>query len=388
MIAEKRWGGKDILDSIFAVSQERKKIMIMKNNRIEKVLLGAVGMIIILILIFFLQPANIDPAAYTPLKPLELSGVLASNSLLQKAELLAVGRINGPEEVAVDRQGRIYGGTQDGKIMRLLPDGQLEIFAETNGRPLGIQFDQNENLIVCDAYKGLLSINPQGESRVLTTSADGVPFKFTDALDISSNGIIYFTDASSKYGQKEYLYDLLESKPYGRFLSYDPATGKSKVLLDTLYFANGVALSKHEDFVLINETYRYRIIRYWLKGPKAGTDEIFIDNLPGFPDNISSNHNGVFWLALFTVRNAAADKLHPFPFLKAQLSKLPKALWPKPKPYGLVLALNEQGKVIKSLHDPDGKHLKEITSAREHDGYLYLGSLHNDRIGKYKLDWN
>ncbi|MCK4623144.1 MAG: strictosidine synthase family protein, partial [Desulfuromonadales bacterium] len=219
----------------------------------------------------------------------------------------------------------------------------------------------------------------------LATSADGVPFKFTDALDISSDGTIYFTDASSKYGQNEYLYDLLESKPHGRFLCYDPATGQIKVLLKNLYFANGVALSQQEDFVLINETYRYRIVRYWLKGPKAGTHEIFIDNLPGFPDNISSNHKGTFWLALFTVRNEAADKLHPFPFLKAQMSKLPKALWPKPKPYGLVLALDEQGKIIQSLHEPTGKHLKEITSAREYGGYLYLGSLHNDRIGKYRL---
>ncbi len=136
---------------------------------------------------------------------------------------------------------------------------------------------------------------------------------------------------------------------------------------------------------MINETYRYRIVRYWLKGPKAGTHEIFIDNLPGFPDNISSNHKGTFWLALFTVRNEAVDKLHPSPFLKAQMSKLPKALWPKPKPYGLVLALDEGGKIIQSLHEPTGKHLKEITSAREYGGYLYLGSLHNDRIGKYKL---
>ena len=90
-------------------------------------------------------------------------------------------------------------------------------------------------------------------------------------------------------------------------------------------------------------------------------------------------------MALFTVRNETADKLHPFPFLKTQLSKLPKALWPKPKPYGLVLALDEQGKIIQSLHEPTGKHLKEITSAREYGGYLYLGSLHNDRIGKYRL---
>jgi sugar lactone lactonase YvrE len=304
---------------------------------------------------------------------------------LQKAELLALGKINGPEEVAVDSQGRVYGGTQDGKIMRLLTDGKLEIFAETKGRPLGIQFDKNRNLIVCDSYKGLLSIDPHGNIKTLATSADGVPFKFTDALDIAGNGTIYFTDASSKYGQNEYLYDLLESKPHGRFMSYDPATGQIKVLLKKLYFANGVALSQQEDFVLINETYRYRIIRYWLKGSQAGAHEVFIDNLPGFPDNISSNRKGTFWLALFTVRNETADKLHPFPFLKTQLSKLPKALWPKPKLYGLVLALDEQGKIIQSLHEPTGKHLKVITSAREHDGYLYLGSLHNDRIGKYRL---
>lgn len=136
---------------------------------------------------------------------------------------------------------------------------------------------------------------------------------------------------------------------------------------------------------MINETYRYRIVRYWLKGPKAGTHDIFIDNLPGFPDNISSNRKGIFWLALFTVRNEVVDKLHPFPFLKAQMSKLPKFFWPKPKPYGLILALNEQGAIIQSLHDPSGKYLKEITSAREYDGCLYLGSLHNDRIEKYKL---
>jgi sugar lactone lactonase YvrE len=351
----------------------------------KKVILGIVGILVLLIVVFLVQSAPIDPAAYTPARAPELGGVLAPNNLLQSAELLARGKINGPEEVAVDGQGRVYGGTQDGKILRLLPDGRLEVFAETKGRPLGLQFDKNENLIVCDAYKGLLSIDPQGKIKVLATTAEGGPFKFTDALDISSGGTIYFTDASSKYQQDEYLYDLLESKPHGRFMSYDPATGQVRVLLSNLYFANGVALSRQEDFVLVNETYRYRIVRYWLKGPKAGTQEIFIDHLPGFPDNVSSNRQGTFWLALFTVRNEAVDKLHPYPFLKAQMSKLPKAFWPKPKPYGLVLALDENGNITRSLHEPTGNHLKEITSAREYGGYLYLGSLHNDRIGKYKL---
>lgn len=356
-----------------------------KGRGIKKIIWLAIGFLVILIVVFLLQSAPVAPAAYSPLKSPELVGVLKANNLLQKAELLALGKTNGPEEVALDIHGHVYWGTQDGKIMSLKPDGEVDTFVDTKGRPLGMQFDANNNLIVCDSYKGLLSIDSQGKIKVLATSAGGVPFKFTDALDISHDGIIYFTDASSKYGQSEYLYDLLESKPHGRFLSYDPNNGEVKVLLTDLYFANGVALSQQEDFVLINETYRYRIVRYWLKGAKKGTREIFIDNLPGFPDNISSNDKGTFWLALFTVRNEAMDKLHPSPFLKAQMSKLPKALWPKPKPYGLVLALNEKGKITQSLHDPTGKYLKEITSVREYGGYLYLGSLHNDRIGKYKL---
>jgi sugar lactone lactonase YvrE len=335
---------------------------------------------------FLFWPARIEPISYEPAKKPEMTGALAPNNELAKAELLAKGKISGPEDVVIDSEGRIYGGTQDGKIVRILKDGSVETFAETGGRPLGLALDSKENLIVADAYKGLLSVDAAGTITVLTTGAEGVPFKFTDHLDIASDGTIYFTDASFKYRLNEYLFDLLESRPNGRFLRYDPDSKITDVLLRNLYFSNGVALSQNEDFVLVNETYRYRIQRYWLKGPKAGTADIFLDNLPGFPDNVTSNRKGNFWVALFTVRNNQMDSMHPSPFIKKIISRLPKFLWPKPKPYGFVLAVNEDGKIIRSLQEPTGEHLKEITGAREHDGYLYLGSLHNDRIGKYKLE--
>ena len=137
-------------------------------------------------------------------------------------------------------------------------------------------------MIVCDAYKGLLSINPVGEVEVLTDSAEGVPFLFADDLDIASDGKIYFTDASSRWNQANYMLDLMEGRPWGRLLVYDPETKQTSVLMRDMYFANGVALSQNEDFVLINETWRYRIVRYWLKGEKAGTHDLFIENLPGF----------------------------------------------------------------------------------------------------------
>lgn len=335
---------------------------------------------------FLFWPARIEPISYEPAKKPEMTGALAPNNELAKAELLAKGKISGPEDVVIDSEGRIYGGTQDGKIVRILKDGRVETFAETGGRPMGLAFDSKGNLIVADAYKGLLSVDAAGTITVLTTGAEGVPFKFTDHLDIASDGTIYFTDASFKYRLNEYLFDLLESRPNGRFLRYDPDSKITDVLLRNLYFSNGVALSQNEDFVLVNETYRYRIQRYWLKGPKAGTADIFLDNLPGFPDNVTSNRKGNFWVALFTVRNNQMDSMHPSPFIKKIISRLPKFLWPKPKPYGFVLAVNEDGKIINSLQEPTGEHLKEITGAREHDGYLYLGSLHNDRIGKYKLE--
>ena len=332
-----------------------------------------------------LTPSPIDPLPWEAPEAPPMTAVLEPNDTLMKAELLARGQIHGPEDTAVDAQGRVYAGLHDGRVVRVLADDSVETFADTGGRPLGMDFDAAGNLILADAYKGLLRIDPQGRIEVLTTEADGLPFAFTDDLDIASDGIIYFSDASSRFQQPDYLLDLLEARPHGRLLSYDPSTGETRVLLDGLYFANGVALSANEDFVLVNETYRYRITRYWLKGERAGQHEVFIDNLPGLPDNLQGDRKGTFWVALPTPRKADADFLHRHPWLKAQLAKLPRALWPKAIPYGFAIALDENGKIVRSLHDTSGTHLRMVTSVKPVGDYLYFGSLDNDRIGKLPL---
>jgi sugar lactone lactonase YvrE len=332
-----------------------------------------------------ITPSPIQPLAWQAPAAPQMTGVLEPNDTLMKAELLARGQIHGPEDSAVDAQGLLYTGLHDGRVVRIYGDGEIEAFADTQGRPLGMDFDAKGNLIVADAYKGLLSINPQGQITVLSREAEGVAFKFTDDLDIARDGTIYFSDASSRFEQPDYLLDLLEARPHGRLLSYDPSTGETRVLLNDLYFANGVALSANEDFVLINETYRYRITRYWLKGDKAGSSDVFIDNLPGLPDNLQGDRNGTFWVALPSPRKADADWLHSVPWVKAQLAKLPRSFWPQATPYGLVIALNEQGEITQSLHDASGSHLRMVTSAKPVGDYLYLGSLDNDRIGRLKI---
>ena len=302
---------------------------------LKRAALALLGLVALGIVLLLALPAAVDPVAYTPPEKPALTGPLAPNQALRTARKLAEGRIHGPEDVAVDGQGRVYGGTNDGRIQRLRPDGSVEDFALTGGRPLGLRFDPAGNLIVCDAVKGLLAVDPQGRVSTLVTEASGVPVRFADGVDVATDGNIYFSDASTRYGVEDSLYDLLEARPHGRLIRYDPAARTAAVLLTGLYFANGVALSPGEDFVLVNETFRYRITRYWLAGPKAGRFEVFAENLPGFPDGISSNGRGTFWVAFFTVRNDQADRvLHPRPWLKRLLSKLPRALWPQPEPYG------------------------------------------------------
>ncbi len=355
---------------------------------LKRIVAAAAALAAVLVLALVLAPAPIDPAAYEPPAAPDLAGALAPNRDLRAAELLAVGQVRGPEDVAVDASGRIYAGTEDGRIVRVTLDGaggRVETFAETGGRPLGLHFDGGGNLIVADGVKGLLTVDPGGRVATLTTEAAGEPFGFADDLDVAADGRIYFSDASSRFGPGAYLYDLLEARPHGRLLCYDPSTGDTEVLLDGLYFANGIALSRNEDFVLVNETYRYRITRYWLAGPRAGTSEVFADNLPGFPDGVSSNRRGTFWVALFTVRNPLMDRLHPRPFAKRLLSQLPRFLWPKPAPYGLVLAVDEEGRIRRSLHDPGGERVLEVTSAEEAGGFLYLGNLSRDRIARLEL---
>ncbi len=280
------------------------------------------GIIVLLLagaaLYLALKTSPIDPLAWDAPAAPQMTGVLEPNDTLMKAELLGQGQLHGPEDTAVDSQGRVYAGLADGRVVRLDASGKVETFVDTGGRPLGMDFDAAGNLILADAWKGLLRIDPQGKVETLATEADGVPFAFTDDLDIASDGRIYFSDASSKFHQPDYILDLLEARPHGRLLRYDPSTGKTEVLLKDLYFANGVALSANEDFVLVNETYRYRITRYWLKGEKAGQHEVFIDNLPGLPDNLQGDRKGTFWVALPTPRKADADFLHRHPWLKAQ----------------------------------------------------------------------
>lgn len=349
----------------------------------KKTLLILLSLFVLLVVYLLAWPIPVAPVAWTPPVPPAFAGDYAPNTYLADVERLDLPSGYGPEDVAVDSLGRIYGGLQDGRIIRMQHDGSnAETFADTGGRPLGLAFDSTGHLIVADAFEGLLSVSPEGEIIVLSTEADGVPFAFANDVDVGPDGVIYFSDASSKYDQHHYKWDLVESRPNGRLLAYDPATGVTSTLLDDLYFANGVAVSPDGTFLLVNETTRYRVRRYWLDGPRQGESEVILDNLPGFPDGISSNGAGVYWMAVPSPRNALLDNLAPSPFIRKMILRLPEAMQPAPERYAFVLGLDGDGRIVHNLQNPSGEPFAIITSVEQVGDVLYLGSLEEPALAR------
>jgi sugar lactone lactonase YvrE len=332
-------------------------------------------------------PVPIEPVAWTPPPAPALEGVYAENQRLKGIQRLAKGLGAGPEGVALDGQGRVYAGYIDGRLMRFDADGSHPVeLANTGGRPLGTVVLADGSLIVADAAQGLLQFTPEGVLKVLSAEAEGVPFGFTDDVDVSADGeTLYFTDASHKFGHTEVLADFMEHGPNGRFLSYHLPTGRTTVLARDLHFPNGVAVGPDDAYVLVTETAKYRILRYWLKGEKTGQMDVFADNLPGFPDNISYNRAGRFWCAIYSVRSPDLDALLPHPFLRKVVFRLPEALQPTPALHAFVLGFNDAGDVIANLQYAAPDAYAPITSAVEHGGWLYFGSLTYPALGRLPL---
>lgn len=353
---------------------------------VKRIAIWTGAAVIVLVLYLFLWPVPISPVSWEPKPVPPLTGEYAVNHVLAGMELFPTPNSHGPEDVAVDSEGRAYVGVEEGQILRYAPDGSNpEVFANTGGRPLGLDFDANGNLIVADAVAGLLSVDPGGEVEVLCTEAGDHPFGFTDDVDVDSQNVAWFSDASYKWNHHEVMYEALESAPNGRLVKYDIKTGECSVVLTGLHFANGVAVAPDDSYVLVNETMRYRTKRVYVRGPRQGEVELFIDNLPGFPDGISTGEDGTFWLALYAPRNALLDAAGPKPWLRKLIFRIPESLQPKPKRHPFVLGLDAEGKVIHDLQDAGSTRFSKTTSAEQAGDWLYVGSLTEPAWGRIRV---
>jgi sugar lactone lactonase YvrE len=296
---------------------------------------------------------------------------------------------HGPEDVVVDRDGWVITGLDDGRILRVDPGtGESHLVAHTGGRPLGLELFPNGRLLVCDTRLGLMAVDvTTGVVTSLVSHVDGEPLRFCNNAAIAADGTIYFSDSSRRYGIDHWKRDLVENIPTGRLLCRRP-DGQVEVLLDQLYFANGVALAADESWVVVAESGANRLSRVWLTGARAGRAEVFFENLPGVPDNLSTGADGLVWVALAAPADKALAVLHRLPLLVRRLAaRLPEAVQPEPQRVVWVLALDAAGHVVHDLRW-NGEPYHMVTGVREHQGRIYMGSLGEEAILAFDLPVN
>lgn len=333
-------------------------------------------------------PVQIEPQARALPEPPALVGVLTPNNALGEAELLPLpeGR-HGPEDIAVV-DGGIYTTDEGGRLYRLEED-RFAMVEDLGGRPLGLTAGPDGSLLIADSHRGILRRASDGRVDLLADRAEGAPITFANQLDLSRDGVIYFSDSTTRFAPELYgstqlasVMTIWEQSDTGYVARLRP-DGTTEILAEGLVFANGLALSPDEDFLVIAETGRTRLIRLWLDEARFGTSEVLADNLPGYPDNISAVGDGTYWVALASPR-LPTEALMPYPFLRKVIWRLGPMVRPAPLHHGRVLHVDGDGQILRMLEDPSGR-LAVTSGATVVDGQLYVSSLDGGAVGRVDL---
>jgi sugar lactone lactonase YvrE len=322
----------------------------------------------------------VDPKRWTP-PPLPARAKQRSSQVplpdLTTVELPGTG----PEDVLVGPDGAVYTGLDDGRILRIA-NGDSTVVADTGGRPLGLEWLPDGHLLVCDARLGLLQVDAErGSVEVVVDLVAGTRMRFCNNAGVQSDGTVWFTDSSTKWGIDDWRGDLIEHGATGRLMRLDP-DGSLHVVVEGLAFANGVACAPDGSWVAVAETAGYTVLSV---DPATGETSPIEGNLPGFVDNISLGTDGLIWVALASPRQPLLDALLPkAPALRKLVHATPEVLQPKAIDTVWVQAYKPTGELV---HDFQGRHprMSLVTGVREHHGTVWLGSLEGSTIASFRL---
>ncbi|HSX72410.1 MAG TPA: SMP-30/gluconolactonase/LRE family protein [Pseudomonas sp.] len=331
-----------------------------------------IAMLAVLAYLLF-WPTPLRPVAWQPQPVPEAEGVWAPNGRLDGAVLEQSG-LDGPDTVVVDGEGRRYSGVGDGRILRWRAGEAAQTFVRLAGRPVGMNFGPDGSLYAADeANAKVWRVTPEGRAEVLVQSDARRRFTFLNDVFVARDGRLFFTEASSRWGLADNKRALLEhGGDGGVFVRYPD--GRIERVMDGLQFANGVVLSPDESYLLVAETGAYRITRLWLGGARAGRREVLVDNLPGFPGDLSVAPDGSYWCSFFSPRKAVLDALAPWPLLRKVASRLPPALLARPSRYPHVFRFDGEGRVLESLQASPGSELPSFSSVVQVGSELLLGT--------------
>ncbi|MBM7368459.1 SMP-30/gluconolactonase/LRE family protein [Gordonia hydrophobica] len=287
-----------------------------------------------------------------------------------------------PEDVLCLDDGRVITGLNDGRLLVVDPaTDEVTVLADTAGHLLGLEIGGDGALYLCDHDRGLLKLE-QGGSRavVLADTVEGRPLRFASNVARTADGTLYFSSSSQNFTIDRWRSDLIEHSGTGRLMRLAPGSDV-EVLRDDLQFANGLVLGPDDAYVLVAETGASRISRYWLTGDAAGTSDVFLDGLGGYPDNMSIGSDGLLWVALASPRNSVLEGIFRLP-LRARkvLARAPQSIGPAPEEVVWVQAYRFDGTLVHDIRIDDLDY-GFVTAVAERDGTLYLGTILGNALG-------
>jgi sugar lactone lactonase YvrE len=288
---------------------------------------------------------------------------------------------HGTEDVLVGDDGTVYTGTADGNLYAVDPvSGGSRLIGNTGGRPLGLELLADGRLLVCDAHHGLLAVDiGTGELETLVDAVHGRPLVFCNNAAVATNGDIWFSDSSTRFGIEHWRKDFIQNTRTGQLIRRTP-DGGLEVVLDDLAFSNGVALAADESYVAVAETVNRTVVRLWLTGPKAGQRDLLCEDLPGYPDNIARGSDGLIWVSVPSTLDALGERVLRMPrAIRKAVSSIPPSLQPPLKRVVRVMAFDDTGRCVHDL-SADATDFHMVTGVREHRGQVWLGSLEEPAV--------
>ena len=252
---------------------------------------------------------------------------------------------------------------------------QPVVYADDDTRAPELHFNEQNNptqreLVVCDN---------------LEVSEDGRRIYFSEPFD--------YEDSSTG----DAIDEAVALAPNGQLWVYDLDSHSVRLIAEGFHFINGVLIDPHpdqtrEESVIVTQTSQFRVARFFLNGPKAGTSEVVIDSLPGMPDGMDRDAHGRIWLAMFTDRSPLLTWVHENAWIKPLILRLPTALLLTQTQRTGVVALSSDGSEPLYSAFYEGPKLASIASAVPAPDGIYLANVkldgnRDEKRGLQRLPW-
>lgn len=249
----------------------------------------------------------------------------------------------------------------------------------TCGRVLGMTWDNNyENIYIANAYLGIFRYNM--ESETLTPLHTGRKF-YNDVAINPAGTKLYFTDSSTEFDRLSFLDLVIKNGKTGTLNEMDLTTFGVTELVNGIGFMNGIDVTADGNFLYFAETNSLKI---WIYDINEKTYEVFLENIPVFPDNIEIDQGNNLLYIAGVERTKTMDWMISTTFVSQNLVKAPITVYAPLyvesfSERGVVVVANLETKEIYGLLVDDGTNFSRLASVHKVGERFYCGTVVGDK---------